>query len=195
MANRHFDKAITSFTQQFELEGETYLYRRGLKGAPIPVSASERDGFIADYSRHLRRLTWGFAGVAMVAIMILSFLTTADGREIGDVWLYGLIVLATIPFLIVHHRIWNAPTRQIGRRMAVGKERSRSEVKRIMLAQVSWVQLSAAVVFVPVVMISLAGDRNIWHGGGRLWLVFVGMVELALLYQMFRKWQIGAGGD
>ena len=195
MANRHFDKAITGFTQQFELEGDTYLYRRGLKGAPIPVSASEREGFIADYSRHLRRLTWGFAGVAMVAIVIFSFLTTTDGRELGDLWLYGLIVLATIPFLIVHHRIWNAPARQIGRRMAVGKERSRSEVKRIMLAQMSWGQLIATVVLAPIVLILLAGDRDIWHGWGLLWLVFVGAVTLVMLYQLFRKWQITAGGD
>ena len=194
MANRHFDKAITGFTQQFELEGDTYLYR-GLKGAPIPVSASEREGFIADYSRHLRRLTWGFAGVAMVAIVIFSFLTTTDGRELGDLWLYGLIVLATIPFLIVHHRIWNAPARQIGRRMAVGKERSRSEVKRIMLAQMSWGQLIATVVLAPIVLILLAGDRDIWHGWGLLWLVFVGAVTLVMLYQLFRKWQISAGGD
>ncbi len=192
---RHLDKAIAGFAQQFEPEGDTYLYRRGLKGAPIPVSASERDGFVADYTRHLRRITWGFAGVVIVAIVILSIPAISDGREIDDLWLYGLIVLTTIPFLILHHRLWNAPARHLERRVAVGKERSRSEVKRIMLARMSWGQLVATVISMPIVLILFAGDRDIWHGWGLLWPVFVGAVTLALLYQLFRKWQISAGGD
>lgn len=95
------DQLRRSFGDQFEPTGSgQFLYRKNQKGAPIPVTADERDRFIADYSRRIRYSTWGMFAVTllflggMVVLMIknagLSMVPLYVGIGVilvGFVWL------------------------------------------------------------------------------------------------------------
>jgi hypothetical protein len=50
----HWAQSRQLFEDQFESSGENYLYRHSMKGAPIHVTAEERQRFIDDYARRLR---------------------------------------------------------------------------------------------------------------------------------------------
>ena len=151
--------------------------------------------FIADFRRKFRWLIWGFSGALIVAILLVTVLVPTVDGETNKWWIYCLVGVAIIPLTFINLRLWDAPARNLDRRTAVGRKRSRSEVKRLLLAEMSWLQLAASTVFLPITLILFASDWDIWHGWGILWPTFVGAVTLALLYQMFRKWQISAGGD
>ena len=48
--NLHFDRVRQLFADQFEPEGTGFLYRKSIKGAPIRVTAVERDRFVAAFN-------------------------------------------------------------------------------------------------------------------------------------------------
>lgn len=195
MLNRTFDSAVTSFSEQFEPDGEAFVFRSRRRGAAIPVSAVEREAFVADFRRSFIWLTWGYTGALMAVLVLLAIFVPALLDESNQLWIFGVVIASVIPVLIVNHLLWDAPLRQLGRRPTVGKERSRSEAKRLFLSELGWGQLLASWAFIPITFIFSSSRWDIWHGWGRLWLVFIGVVAGVLLYQMFRKWQIGAGGD
>ncbi len=56
--NRNLDRVRDLFADQFEPSGDGFLYRKSMKGAPIPVSRDERERFDADFHRRLRKLMW-----------------------------------------------------------------------------------------------------------------------------------------
>ena len=66
---QHFEQMRDLFAEQFEPDGKDYLYRRSQKGAPIRVTAVERDAFLAAFQRHYARAFWGF----LIAIILAIF--------------------------------------------------------------------------------------------------------------------------
>ena len=61
------DNVRRMFADQFQVEDGRLVYRKSLKGPPIPVSEAERDGYIAQFRRGLGRVYWSFVGGIIVA--------------------------------------------------------------------------------------------------------------------------------
>jgi len=121
------------FAEQFEPDGELhYLYRRSSKGAPIRVTAAERDKFVADFRRASRRLRWVIVGGVMliVAGFVLAGVDTRGGGTDGA--LEGATALLILVFFLLHRRVWSAPARALERRPDQGLERSGAEMRRRM---------------------------------------------------------------
>ena len=188
-------QAIESFSLQFEPDGNGFLYRRRQKSAPIRVTADERDRFIGDYRRALRRLTWIVAGATILAIVAVSAPAIIDDREVPNVWLWLIgvaAVLVIIPFSI---GIWDAPAKILAGRQTQGRERDSSEVRQIRLKQIRWGQLASAALVLPLVLLHMSTQFDIWHGWGLLWPAIASLAMIMVLVQAIRKWQIRAAGN
>ena len=74
-----------SFADQFEQDGSGFIYRRSQKGEAIRVSADERNRFIDDFNRNLRRGMWmmyigvslGLLGVILFSVLLFSVFTSS----------------------------------------------------------------------------------------------------------------------
>jgi hypothetical protein len=129
--NPHFDRIRKMFVDQFEPDGDGFLYRKSLKGAPVRVSFAERDDFITSFNRRLRYSTWSIFPATLVLIGLLVWLVPDADSAAAKVAMYVGIGLILIPFLGGYYWAWNAPSRELRGRSPEGAALSKEEVKRL----------------------------------------------------------------
>jgi hypothetical protein len=177
------------FDDQFELDGDHFLYRRWQKGPPIRVTADERQRFIDDYARRLRYANWGIIGGLFFVVGLLLWWTLRSGSEVPDILLYAAI--STVAVMNVGYSLWagTAPNRELNRRAPVGRERTREEMRRMLNSKTSYSQL-AGIAFVGAILpFGLKSHPDVFHGWGRLWLLFSGIIVSLAAVAAFRKWR------
>jgi hypothetical protein len=184
---RHFEQIRDLFAEQFEPDGADYLYRRSQKGAPIRVSASEREAFLSDFQRNYGRAFWGFLIAIILGIFGLVALLPDAGGPVLEM-LTGFLILPLIVLLGVHW-IWSAPARALRQRQPVGFERSRDEMRAIKLAKITYANLAIGALAVPLLLLKVAEKFDVLHGWGRLWLLFAGALAVLIAVQAVRKWR------
>jgi len=119
--NSYLERVRQLFAAQFEADGQGFLYRCNMKAAPIRVTASERDGFIAGFNRHLRYGMWAvFLGTLLLIGMVVLLVPDPDSPS-ADIALYGGLAAIMMPFLLAYHWAWKAPARQLKTRAAIGQ--------------------------------------------------------------------------
>ncbi len=150
----------SSFAEQFEADGDTYLYRRFRKGAPVRVSARERDDFVANFERSYKRAYLSMMIGLFVLMMAMVATTVAMGHELAEYVIYSVIASWTSVFLFAHYRIWNAPARALERRPAAGQERSRAEMREIMDAEGNYLTFFALFAFFLLMLFNLASQSE-----------------------------------
>jgi uncharacterized membrane protein len=187
--DHHFDRVQEMFADQFEPDGDDFLYRRSMKGAPIRVSRAERDAFLADFGKRFKYAKWAIVPATLLLIgLLVVFLPDADGPSF-ELFIYigtGLIIAS---FMIGHYWAWNAPARQLVRRPELGKARPRAEMRRIMLARMTYRQLATAAAGMAALLFMVSEDTDLLHGWGRFWLGFSAVVFGGVAFQAFRKWR------
>src|SRR6478609_440552 len=95
-----FDRRRQLFADQFEANGDGFLYRRNCKDAPIPVSAAERDRYIAGFDKFLKYSFWGtIAGTVVIFAALVFCIVEFDAEpptfSIGAAFLV-LVAIAVI---------------------------------------------------------------------------------------------------
>lgn len=128
-----YDRVRQSFADQFEPNGQGFLYRKYMKSAPIRVSAAERDRYIAAFNRYIRYASWGTGGgTVLLAFSLIGYAAAAgvDLPEAAFYWGIGAILVAS---MVGYYWYWNLPARELRDRGAVGETRSRAEVSRLLL--------------------------------------------------------------
>jgi hypothetical protein len=181
------DRLAGSFADQFEADGAGYLYRRSMRGAPIPVTAAERDAFVAGYRRTMRRVGWSLVPSTIVLILALVALFpdaddgTAQAATFGGLGLFALILFP------VCYRAWTVPAQSLERRAPVGMPLDRATVRRRALALLSYRQLG----FLAAGAIAF-GARAITRGVQDRSDICILLAAIALLLlaavQALRKW-------
>ena len=175
------------FADQFEAQGDDYLYRRGLKDAPKRVTTAERDAFVEDYVRSIKRSTWAIVGLVMLGIMIGVFVFSDSDQQ----WLpYVLVGPATIGALAVHRRSYDAPARALERRPVAGSAWSDGEIGQRVSARVGYRELAVATGFAALMASKAFDDDGAVRGWHALWLVAGVLLALGIAYRAARKWQI-----
>ena len=187
--SRHFDRVHEFFADQFEPEGADFVYRKNMKGAPIRVSAPERDAFVAAFKRAYRIAFWAVTAGTIFVILLLALWTPDPESVEGQVGMYGTVGMAVALLLATHYWLWAAPARALERRPALGQPRSRDEVRRLALARLSYGQLAVPVLFALVMLWSESMKAGVFHGWGLFWLVFAVAITVAAAFQAFRKWR------
>jgi hypothetical protein len=187
----NFAQVRRMFAEQFEPDGRNYLYRKFTKAAPIPVSAAERDRYIAGFDTFLRRASWGMtAGIVILIAATVAFVMSTGRDVIESATLIGLGAILAV-FLALYWWFWNQPARELRDRAAAGEARSRAEVRRRYLAKTTYGQLAltAAIAFLLLLKAAFSGAP---FSGWNLFFLCWGVIVLPLaVVQAFRKWRLG----
>jgi hypothetical protein len=187
--NQNLDRVYELFADQFEQEGDGFVYRKSLKGAAKRISTAERDDFILSFRRSYRRMFWAWMAAIFCGIFAYIGWTVYDDREMSELALYLGIAAFFAMFLFSHYYVWGAPARALERRAAIGRERTRQEVRRLMLEKMTWGQLGVAAGLTSILMLKVSAKGNLTVGWNRLWLVFAGLMVVMIGIQAFRKWR------
>ena len=185
------DRLRRIFSNQFEADGDGYLYRKFRKGAPMRVTARERDDFVAVFERDYPR-----AYLAMIVGMVLVMLgmvaiAVAIERDLSEPVIYAAVGGLAAIFLIVHYRIWNAPARALARRPAVGQERSRSETRAIMLAETSYFYYFGLLTLFLLLLSSFAVQSEPLSGWDMALMAFYAAASVMAVTVIVQKWRLG----
>lgn len=193
MFGHHAERVRKGFADQFDEENGRIVYRQSLRGAPIPVSAAERDAAIARFVQDWQRLTWGLLGVILLVVVLTIAVSIHEGWEPSPVVIGAPVVIVVIGFYMMTRRVWAAPARLFERRPALGVARSRREARRAALAKTSWRQLGGSALAFVAVGASHAMHRDGLQGWNRLWLA-VCAAGLALAgWRAIQKWRLERG--
>lgn len=187
--NQHFDRVREKFADQFEADGLDYIYRKGMKAAPIKVSAAERSAFIEDFNRRLNLMIWGLMAASLVLVVGFTVYTIKFDQEFSEAAIYVGIAIIMSVYMASYFRAWNAPQRELARRPFIGNPRTRDEIRKRTLQKMTYRQLAVAPVAAVALLFKISVDHDINSGWNRLWLVFAGLVAAAAAVQAFRKWR------
>ena len=186
--NSHFARIRELFSDQFEPDGAGFLYRKGMKGAPIRVAEAERDAFVSTFNRRLRYAAWSIVPATLLLIGLFVVLVPDVDSTAAQVAVYVGIALILAPFLLVYYWAWNAPARVLERRPVAGEARTRDEVRRLMFAKMTYGQLGLAAAGGVLLVWKVSARHDVLHGWGALWLVFAGLLIVVAAIQACRKW-------
>ncbi len=178
---RHLERMRSHFLDQFEAEGSDFLFRKNMKGPPVRVTATERDAFAADFVRRVKYIIWALM-VATALLCVVPVLVAPDmakGTEQTVIWI-GIVGILTLCFA-AGHRAWTAPARALERRAVLGLPRSKAEMRRRALEQMSYGQLAFGMLC--VALLAVPYDIASWR------TIFGGALLLVILVQAVRKWR------
>jgi len=184
------DLATQMFADQFEPDGDGYLYRKRLKGAPIRVSAEERAEFMAAYER-----TQGWSKVCIIVAVVVGVMGTAvvaviSGQEFTAAPIVAVLVLLVIIFVGIDFWLWQQPARALEGRLPVGQERSKDELARRHLEKLNWGTIAGSGALFVFLFWRMTGFRDLLQGWNLLWLIGCGAGLLLVTVQGFRKWRL-----
>ena len=179
-----------SFEAQFEAAGEgAFLYRRNQKSEPVPVTADERARFVHQYVRRIWFILWGMMAALPAFVALLIWRTVATNSDLPEVTMYvGIGAIAVVSIGLMYW-IRGAPARELEGRTPVGRERSKDEMQAILFRKLSYGQLASVAVMGAILPFTLRSHPDVFHGWGRLWLLFGGAVIALAADQALRKWR------
>lgn len=186
--NAHNARLRQAFADQFEAEGTGVFYRKYMKGPAIRVTEAERDAFISTFQRRLRYALWGIVPATLLLIGLLVLLVPDVDTPMAKVAIYAGLATILIPFLAVYFWAWNAPARELARRTPTGGARTREEVRHIAFSKMTYGRLGSAFIMALSLVWNASAKNDVFHGWGILWLVFSGVLIVAVAIQAFRKW-------
>jgi hypothetical protein len=192
--NSHFDRVREMFANQFEADGDGFVFRKNSKGAAIHVTVAERDGFVVAFNRRLRWMNWGLIAAILVLILGLVAWDLTTNQEVFEAPMYVGLGLILFVFMLGWFRAWNAPAQALATRSPVAPERSHDEFRRIAMRRMTWSQLGAAATAFAVGLWSLSRRIDLSAGWNRLWLVGAGLLFLLVAYRAYRKWRFDQTG-
>ena len=108
-----FERQRQMFAAQFEREGDGYIYRNHTVGEPIPMTASDRDRYVANFERFTRQ---GFRATLIAAILLLAGLVAysfATGTQVPDLVFYVAFGGMFAIYIVGYQRAWNLPAREL----------------------------------------------------------------------------------
>lgn len=181
------DRARQLFADQFESDGDRFLYRRSGRSAPVSVNAEERARFVAAYDAWLRRSIWSLA-LGVIALITIQTIYFPSGASLDWASWIGVLVLLAI-YLGLAKWIWNAPARELRGRGNAGEARSGADVRRRFLEKQSYAGILWPMGLMILVVFGQSRSHDLFSGWYRLWLVALLFTIGTSAYSLVRKWR------
>ncbi len=107
-----FERQRQMFAAQFEPNGAGYIYRNHTVGEPNPVSAADRDRYVANFDRVTRQ---GFRAALIAAVILLAGLVSysfATRTQVPDLVFYVAFGAMFALYMMGYFRAWTLPSRE-----------------------------------------------------------------------------------
>ncbi len=186
-----------NFAAQFDDEDGRLVFRANGSGPAIPVSAVERDSFVADYDRFLSRwrwrmIMWLVAGL-VVAGAALFLLDLLDGAA-----LYIGIAAGTAPAMIIWlraaKRARSVPHYVLADRATVAPALAKDVARGKALRALPWPSLA----LLPAYAGFMLWRYDVWLSpfvsDHLFWTVLAAAMVVVCAVQAWRKWRVERGG-
>lgn len=181
------DRLRALFSDQFEPDGDGFLYRKNRVGTPVRVSVDERAAFVRGYARALRLAKWSLVPAVLILIGLLVWLGPDPGSHSGTVAIWMAVVAMLAPYLIFMQGARAAPARALANRAPAGDARSRREAGRLDLAGTSYAQFGTALLAGAALLVKIGAHHDFRHGWGLVAMVSIALIALGIIIQMARK--------
>ncbi len=165
-----------------------FVYRRSMKGAPIAVTAAEKEAFIASYRRRMRLLPLVGAGGMMAVIFGIVFLLPGVDMEHNKVLTWSLVLPFIVAVFVFQRWFWDAPMRALAARAPVGPPLAPAEITKRRMAQIGYGQLAILPIFVGYMLWKLSARLHPGPGWEHLWILPALALAALSLVQALRKW-------
>lgn len=192
--NEGLERSRQMFVDQFESSGKKILYRKRGKGAPIAVTADERDRFIKNYeSDRSRLMTYLLVGMVLGVVAIFAFIPIAklNGFVLG----MGLTIAALAFAIPYSYWMWSAPDRELKGRPVEGEPLSKAQYWRKHFSKISYRYMAglAALSLLPLSRIPRHGGlwtpENLFNAGCAAFILFC-VAAMAIM-----KWRVESRAD
>ncbi|MGE4429401.1 MAG: hypothetical protein AB7E05_01510 [Sphingobium sp.] len=177
-----------AFAEQFEADASHFLYRKGMKAAPVRVDASEREKFIEVFRCRIRYLAWAIFPGTILLIVGLALVFPDSHSDLAQFAIYAGIGLLVALFLAGYYWAWNAPARELAWRPVVGEALSREQLLHRKFARITYGQLALAPVIAAIMLWSVSDEYDVFQGWGIFWLILAAAIIVSAAVQAFRKW-------
>lgn len=185
----HLNRVRQAFADQFASDGHSFIYRRSQKGVPIRVSKLERDGFVAAYNKRIRYAMWSTVLATFGLILLVVWLIPDAESSAAQIAMWGGIAAILLPFMVIFHRAWGAPSRELQRRTPEGAALNKEEARALAFSKITYGQLALAALMGAGLVWKMSTNTDVFHGSGRVWLVFGGALTFLAGVQAIRKWR------
>jgi hypothetical protein len=186
----NFDRSRKMFADQFEPDGQNFLYRKYMRGAPVRVSAAERDRYAATFDRFLKYQFWGMAaGIVVLTASVVSYAVVTN-VDLPVMALYAGLGAILAAFMAGHFWIWNFPARELRGRPTIADTRSRAEMKRLYLERLTYGQIATAAGAAIVLLLRFRSGGSLLSGWNLLWTGMAAVMLVLCAVQAFRKWRL-----
>ena len=188
MFGSHFSTLVDAFAKRFEPESGDYMFRSTLAAPGIRVSAAERNRFVADYERGLKRGLWTAMAVMVVGVLAVVP-AAADNPDLvlGPI-ISAALILPGVAFVGWSMRLRKAPDRALAGRTASTCGRSKEEARRLALKSVTWGRLALVPVGAAFILVRANAKGTLLVGWNRLWVAFAALLLVLAAVQAVRKW-------
>lgn len=111
-----FDRQRQMFAAQFQPDGVGFIYRNHTIGEPIPISAAQRDRYVAAFGKFTRNGFWAMIGGAVLLLAAFLIYSTMTKSEVPDAISWSAFGAMVIVYMVAYLRAWNFPARDLRRR-------------------------------------------------------------------------------
>ena len=176
------------FAAQFDATESGYVYRWAYRGAAIPVSAAERDAFVAAFNRSLA-IEVLIVCMCLVGVLLLTlrFIALPPIEIIGGVVLGSTASagLAVVMFV----QAWRAPVRALSGRPPIAPPLSPSEARRAARAKMGWGHVTFGLLFTLVFAERAMANSPPLGSGPWLWMTALGVATTGFAVYQKRRAQ------
>jgi hypothetical protein len=174
------------FASQFTAEGNGYHYRWACRGAAIPVSAAERNGFVADFNWSLGLQVLALlAGIAAVALFAIRSSVTPVAHPV--VIIVAGVSLTTTLVALTAWAAWRAPVQALSNRAPVAPPRAAAEVRRSAWAWMRWPQFAFSGGW--ILFLFELGARRKAPADRLAWWGLAAILFLAMTFAAYKTWR------
>lgn len=183
------------FADQFEPDGNEFIFRYNLKSAPIRVTRAERDRYVDTFNKFNKWSLWLLIGaILLLAGLYVIFLTITD-QPVSGITVYIGIGVLMIGYMIAFYWIRGFPMRELRGRPTVGEPRSRVEIRDLMISRMSCVQIVIIGTGGLFVLSRIDRNNDLFSGWNLALLVFAAFAIVAAIVTAFRKWRLKSGSQ
>jgi len=110
-----FERQRKMFAAQFQPDGVGFVYRNHTIGEPIPVSAAERDRYIAAFGKFTVYGFWSMIAGALLLLAAFVLYSMMTKKEVPDAISWSAFGAMIVVYMVAYLRAWNTPARELRR--------------------------------------------------------------------------------